>query len=72
VSGPVWRYESERHGVCGVCLEERHGLFVEGEVVDNEFRVTTCVCPDCYRRDTRVVVSGEAGRHAPAPAYAHR
>ncbi len=72
MSGPVWRFESELRGVCAVCLKECQGLFVEGEVADNELHVTTRLCPDCYRHTGWTVVSGERGGRAPAPPYAHR
>ncbi len=72
MSGPVWRFEKERHGVCLVCLQESQGLFVEGEVVDNEFQPCRTVCPDCYQRDSWGVVRGERGARPGAPAYAHR
>jgi hypothetical protein len=58
--------------MCAVCLKDAHGLFVEGEIVDNELRVTKRVCADCYRLETNAVVSGENGGRAAAPAYAHR
>ncbi|NWF99638.1 MAG: hypothetical protein HXY19_01680 [Thermoanaerobaculaceae bacterium] len=72
MSGPVWRFERELRGVCDVCLKECEGLFVEGQVADNELTASTRLCPDCYRNAGWTVVSGERGRRAPAPAYVHR
>lgn len=72
MSGPVWRWEKDRQAVCHWCLKETTGAFVEGEVVNGELVDGRTVCADCYRSFHQVLVVGEQGGKAPAPAYAHR
>ena len=47
------------------------GMFVEGEVVDNELEPVRVVCPDCLSRTNELAVSGEIGGSRQGPAYAH-
>ena len=72
MAGPVWRFEASLRQSCAVCFRETTGVFVEGEVHDNGFVPSHAVCPDCYGRTNRMVVSGEAGSHVSAPAYARK
>ncbi len=72
MSGPVWRFEGSQEAACTVCSRTVTGVFVEGEVVGNGLRTERQVCPDCYRRGTRMLVRGELGRAAIGPAYARR
>ena len=72
MAGPVWRFEANRVASCVVCFREARGVFIEGEVLDNELEPGRAVCPDCYRRSAGIVVAGEAGAHAPAPAYGRK
>ncbi len=71
MAGPVWRFEREREGVCDNCLRRMKGMFVEGQIADNELQPVRMLCPDCIGRYTRLVISGERPGHAPGPAYAH-
>jgi hypothetical protein len=72
MSGPVWRYEGATEASCAVCFRTVTGVFVEGEVADNDFHVDRRVCPDCYGRLTALLVRGELGRQTAGPAYARR
>ena len=72
MSGPVWRFESGMEATCAACYRTVTGVFTEGQVEDNDFRIERRVCPDCYLRINRLLVHGELGRHADAPAYARR
>ncbi len=72
MSGPVWRFERATEATCAVCFRTVTGVFVEGEVVDNAFRAGRRVCTDCYGRTRAMLVGGELGGSAEAPAYAHR
>jgi len=72
MSGPVWRFESTVHQACSSCFRTVEGMYVEGEVVDNDFRIDRTVCPDCYGRWNRLVVAGELGAHTPGPAYVRK
>jgi len=47
-------------------------VFVEGEIVGNEMQTLRRICPECYHRDTRMLVRGELGRPVDAPGYARR
>jgi hypothetical protein len=71
MAGPVWKFDAEREGVCDNCLRRRKGMYVEGEVAENELDPVRLVCPDCIARYKRLVISGEARGHARGPAYAH-
>lgn len=71
MAGPVWRFDPEREGVCDACLRRCKGMYVEGEVADNELRPVRAVCPACMAGENGLVISGEAGSRATAPAYAH-
>ncbi len=71
MAGPVWRFDATREAVCDSCLRACTGLYVEGEIADNELSPVRVVCPDCMARTNRLVVSGEVGGRVPAPAYAH-
>jgi len=46
-------------------------MFVEGEVADNALEAVRLICPDCISSMKALVVSGEIGGRAKAPAYAH-
>lgn len=70
MSGPVWRFESSETGVCDLCLKVATGLYVEGEVADNELCAARRICPSCLRASGPLVISGEAGRRRSGPAYA--
>lgn len=72
MSGPVWRFEPAAEGLCDVCLREAVGLFVEGEVKDNELRTARRVCPSCLHGAGPLVINGEAGTRQTGPAYARR
>jgi len=54
-----------------MCLSVTTGVFVEGEIVDNALTAPRLVCPECYRRFAGLVVGGELGDRAAAPAYGH-
>jgi len=71
MAGPVWRFVSDREGTCDACMRRCRGMYVEGEVTDNELRTLRAVCPACAANAGGLVVSGEAGGRAVAPAYAH-
>ncbi len=70
MSGPVWRFEKDASGRCCVCLTTVTGVFVEGEVVAGSLRPGRAVCPACFDRARALLVSGEVGGRAAAPAYA--
>lgn len=72
MSGPVWRWEKDRQGMCHLCLNQVTGLFVEGEVVEGELVTGRMVCRDCYTQFRDFLLGGERGGKAAAPAYAHR
>ncbi len=71
MAGPIWRYVSDLEGTCDACLRKCRGMYVEGEVADNELRAVRAVCPACAANAGGLTVSGEAGGRATAPAYAH-
>jgi hypothetical protein len=71
MAGPVWRFDAEREAVCDNCLRRRRGMFIEGDVAENELEPVRLVCSDCIARYKRLVISGEATGHARGPAYAH-
>jgi hypothetical protein len=71
MAGPVWRFDANLEGICDSCLRSRTGMFVEGEIVDNKLEPVRLVCSDCISRTKDLVVSGEIGGRAKAPAYAH-
>ncbi len=71
MAGPVWRWVSDREGTCDSCLRRCKGMYVEGEVADNQLKAVRAVCPACAADAHGLVVSGEAEGRAPAPAYAH-
>ncbi len=71
MAGPVWRWMGELEGICDSCLRRCRGLYVEGEVADNELRSVRAVCPACAANARGLVVSGEADGRVPGPAYAH-
>ena len=71
MAGPVWRFVKDREGVCDSCLRRSRGMYVEGEVSDNELRVVRLICCSCAGDATGLTVSGEIGDRAVAPAYAH-
>ena len=71
MAGPVWRFEKDREGVCDSCLRRSRGMYAEGEVTDNELRPVRLICRSCAEDAAGLAVSGEAGNHAVAPAYAH-
>lgn len=71
MAGPVWRFAKDREGVCDSCLRRSLGMFVEGEVSDNELRAVRLICRSCAEDAAGLAVSGEAGNRAVAPAYAH-
>ena len=71
MAGPVWRFASDREGVCDSCLRRCRGMYVEGEVVDNELRGVRMICRSCAAAVGGLTVSGEDTGHAVAPAYAH-
>lgn len=70
MSGPVWRFERNEAGICDLCLKVTTGLYVEGEVADNELRTTRRICPACLQLAGPLAVSGEVGQRRPGPAYA--
>lgn len=72
MSGPVWRYEKSEVGICDVCFREYTGLFVEGEVRDNQLFAVRRVCPSCLGPGGTLVLNGEAGIRRPGPAYAEQ
>ncbi len=72
MSGPVWRFEPGAAGLCDICFREAVGLFVEGDVLDNELQPTRRVCPPCLRAAGNLLISGEGGTRRPGPAYAGR
>ena len=71
MAGPVWRFMKDMAGSCAACLRRCKGMYVEGEVVDNELSAVRAVCPNCAENINGLVVSGEAGGRGVAPAYAH-
>jgi len=71
MAGPVWKYDENAKGVCDSCLRLSQGMFVEGEIADDSLVPIRRVCRDCFERFTNLVVCGETGGHAVAPAYAH-
>jgi hypothetical protein len=71
MAGPVWRFDENMDAICDVCLRECRGMYIEGEVTDNELAPVRAVCPECLQTMNRLVVSGETGGRATAPAYAH-
>jgi hypothetical protein len=71
MAGPVWRFVDDREGVCDSCLRRSKGMYVEGEVTDNELHAVRAVCRACATNVSGLVVSGEAEGRATAPAYAH-
>ena len=71
MAGPVWKFDESAKGVCEFCLRPSEGMFVEGEITDDSLVPIRQVCRDCFARFTRLVVRGEIGGHAAAPAYAH-
>ncbi len=71
MAGPVWRFVSDREGICDSCLRRSRGVYVEGEVADNELRPVRLLCRDCAEDPGGLAVSGERGERAVAPAYAH-
>jgi hypothetical protein len=71
MAGPVWRFDAEREGICDSCLRRRKAFFVEGDVADNRLEPVRLVCADCISRFKGLVISGEIGRRATGPAYAH-
>jgi hypothetical protein len=71
MAGPVWRFDEHKEGICDVCLRECTGMYIEGQVVDNELTAVRAVCPECLTSMNRLVVSGESNDRAKAPAYAH-
>ncbi len=70
MSGPVWRFEGNETGACDLCLKVMTGLYVEGEVADNELRAARRICPACLQLAGPLAVSGEVGQRRPGPAYA--
>jgi len=70
MAGPVWRFICDREGTCDSCLRRCKGMYVEGEVADNELRVVRAVCPACAANVSGLVISGEDEGRAVAPAYA--
>jgi len=70
MSGPVWRYEPSAAGPCDVCFRDTSGMFVEGDVIDNELQPTRRICPTCMNSAGSLVIRGEAGTRRPGPAYA--
>jgi hypothetical protein len=71
MAGPVWQFDAKREGICDSCLRRCTGMFVEGEVADNQLEAVRVVCPDCISSVKELIVSGEIGGEAKAPAYAH-
>jgi hypothetical protein len=71
MAGPVWRFDENKDTICDICLRECKGVYVEGDVADNELTPVRAVCPDCMARSDRLVVAGETNERAKAPAYAH-
>ena len=71
MAGPVWKFSENAKGVCDYCLRPNEGMFLEGEIADDSLAPIRQVCGDCFQRFTRLVVRGEVGGHAVAPAYAH-
>ncbi|MFI5143531.1 MAG: hypothetical protein ACHQQS_13560 [Thermoanaerobaculales bacterium] len=71
MAGPVWKYDEGAKGVCDFCLRAVEGMFLEGEIADDSLVPIRRVCRDCFERSTKLVVRGEVGGHAVAPAYAH-
>ena len=71
MAGPIWRYLGDTEGVCDSCLRRCTGMYVEGDVADNELRPVRCLCPACAEDAAGLAISGEAGGRAVAPAYAH-
>jgi hypothetical protein len=72
MSGPVWRFEAATEASCSVCYRAVSGVYVEGEIADNQMHVGRRVCPECYGRLTRMLVRGELGRRSTGPAYVRR
>ena len=70
MSGPVWRLAPDTATTCDLCLRHVHGVYLEGEVVDNALAPTRHVCPECYGQSARLIVVGELGSRQPSPAYA--
>ncbi|MBZ5588149.1 MAG: hypothetical protein LAO05_06260 [Acidobacteriia bacterium] len=71
MAGPVWRFVTDKEGVCDSCLRRSRGMYVEGEVTDNELRAVRALCRTCAEDVKGLVVSGETAGRAVAPAYAH-
>ncbi|MFH1176124.1 MAG: hypothetical protein V1750_01860 [Acidobacteriota bacterium] len=72
MSGPVWRHEPSLSARCDACQQSVTGIFVEGEIRQNEFAPRRRLCPDCYRSGYRMEMRGEGGRRIGAPGYTHR
>jgi hypothetical protein len=72
MSGPVWRFEPGAAGLCDICFRNTIGMFVEGDVIDNQLQPTRRVCSTCMESAGPLVVRGEAGIRRPGPAYAGR
>ena len=72
MAGPVWQFARETEAACSACFRRTSGVYLEGEVVDNELRVLRSVCPGCYAAATRLLVRGELGAPGAAPGYARR
>ncbi len=71
MAGPVWRFDETKEAICNSCLRRRKGMFVEGEVEDNDLHPVRLVCRECSARTAGLVVSGELDGRVPGPAYAH-
>jgi len=71
MAGPVWRFASDREGVCDSCMRRVRGMYVEGDVADNELHGVRLICRACAENASGMVVSGEDAGRAVAPAYAH-
>ena len=71
MAGPVWRFMTEKEGVCDSCLRRSLEMYVEGEVADNELRAVRALCRNCAENAKGLAISGETGARAVAPAYAH-
>lgn len=72
MAGPVWRFDQDAAGTCGVCFRTVTEMYVEGEIAGNEMQTARSVCFGCYQRATRMVVRGELGGPVVAPGYARR
>ena len=72
MAGPVWRFESSRKGSCSSCFRQVAGMYIEGEVEDNQLLPCRGVCHECYQHSPALVVGGQSGARVVAPAYARR